>query len=66
MKPKELKEANIVEGTHQWEAKVAAVHHQYNEKPTDNMMAAIFLGMLPSDYQKMAIRSLNGFQNMRN
>ena len=33
MKPKELKEANVVEGTRQWEAKEAAVHHQYDEKP---------------------------------
>ena len=50
------KESNVVEGTHQWEAKVAAVHNQYGEKPTDNMMAAIFLGMLPGEYQRMAMR----------
>ena len=53
VKPKELKESNVVDGTHQWEAKVAAVHNQYGEKPTDNMMAAIFLGMLPGEYQRM-------------
>ena len=56
MKPKELKEANVVGGTHQWEAKVAAVHHQNGERPTDNMMAAVFLGMLPGEYQNMAMR----------
>ena len=52
-----LKEVDVVEGTHKWEAKVAAVEHQYGERPSDRMMAAIFLGMLPEEYQKMAMRS---------
>ena len=47
----------MVEGTHQWEAKVAAVEHQYGERPSDRMMAAIFLGMMPVEYQRMAMRS---------
>ena len=35
VKPKELKEVDVVEGTHKWEAKVAAVEHQYGERPSD-------------------------------
>ena len=57
VKPKELKEVDVVEGTHRWEAKVAAVENQYGERPSDRMMAAIFLGMMPEEYQKMAMRS---------
>ena len=32
VKPGGLKESNVVDGTHQWEARVAAIEHQYEEK----------------------------------
>ena len=57
VKPKELKESMVVEGTHHWEAKVAAVERQYGERPSNRIMAAIFLGMMPAEYQRMAMRS---------
>ena len=57
IKPKELKDSDVVEGTHLWEAKVAAVEHPYGERPSDCMMVAIFLGMIPVEYQRMATRS---------
>ena len=50
VKPGDLKESKLVEGTHQWEAKVAAIEHQSGERPSDRMMSAIFLGMLPKEY----------------
>ena len=36
---------------------MAVVEHQYGERPSDRMMAAIFLGMMPTEYQRMAMRS---------
>ena len=57
VKPASLKISNVVEGTHLWEAKVAAVENQYGERPSDCLMAAIFLGMLPDEYSRMAMRN---------
>ena len=56
--PVGLKEEELAEGTHKWEAKDAAVETQYGERP-DRMMPAIFLGMIPKEYKQMALRSQN-------
>ena len=54
--PMAIKESELAAGFRKWEAAVAAMGSWYGEKPS-NMMAAIFLGMIPKEYKSMAYRS---------
>ena len=47
----------IAPGIHKWEAKVAALKNRYEQDLGDNRKLAIWVGMLPKEYQDMVLQN---------
>eukprot|EP00973_Karenia_brevis_P039161 5408988-Karenia_brevis.AAC.1 len=47
-------------GVHQWERKVAGLRARYGEEIKGNLKLAVFMSMLPKDYQEEVLRMGSG------
>ena len=47
---------DIIPGIHRWEAKLAILKSRHGEEINGNLRIAIFLGMLPKEYQDMIMQ----------
>ena len=48
--------AEIIPGIHKWEAQLAVLKSRYGEEINGNLRMAIFLGMLPKEYQDLIMQ----------
>ena len=48
--------SDIIPSIHRWEAKLAILKNRHSEEITGNLRMAIFLGMLPKEYQDMIMQ----------
>ena len=46
---------DMIPGIHKWEGKVACLKTRYNESLSDSLKLAIFVGMLPKEYQDVVL-----------
>ncbi len=68
--PGGLKVKEIAAGIHKWEAKVAVLAQTFGEIIWGNIKLAILIGMLPKDFQDMAMQngsmmSVMKYENVR-
>ena len=63
--PGALKSKDIVTGIHSWERKIALLESKFNEKITGNIKLAVLIGMLPKDYQDIAMQNVGLMSDMK-
>ena len=50
---------DLIPDVHRWEAKVAALKRRYQEDLKDTLKQAIFIGMLPKEFQELVLQNGN-------
>ena len=63
--PGGLKFKDIVTGIHSWERRIALLETKLNESITENIKLAVLIGMLPKDYQNMAMQNVGLMLDMK-
>ena len=49
-------EGEVVVGVHKWESKVTALNRRYKEELGETLKVAIFIGMVPKEYQDIILQ----------
>ena len=63
--PGNLKFKDIASGIHSWERKISLLETTFNERITENIKLAVLIGMLPKDYQDMAMQNVGLMSDMK-